>query len=42
MTFENDKKTFLMKVDKSKKGEIDERRAAISVLEDWHKGKIRL
>ncbi|MCH8329387.1 MAG: 50S ribosome-binding GTPase [Nanoarchaeota archaeon] len=25
-----------------KKGEIDERRAAISVLEDWHKGKIKL
>ena len=25
-----------------KKGEIDERRAAISVLEDWHNGKIRL
>ncbi|HIG93376.1 TPA: hypothetical protein HA242_01305 [Candidatus Woesearchaeota archaeon] len=25
MTFENDKKTFLMKVDKSKKGEIDDR-----------------
>tara|TARA_B100000315_G_C14490953_1_gene547547 strand:+ start:102 stop:410 length:309 start_codon:yes stop_codon:yes gene_type:complete len=25
-----------------KKGEIDERRAAISVLEDWHKGKVRL
>ena len=25
-----------------KKGEIDERRAAILVLEDWHKGKIKL
>ena len=25
-----------------KKGEIDERRAAVSVLEDWHKGKIKL
>tara|TARA_B100000315_G_scaffold239465_1_gene258290 strand:+ start:37 stop:759 length:723 start_codon:yes stop_codon:yes gene_type:complete len=25
-----------------KKGEIDERRAAVSVLEDWHNGKIRL
>ena len=25
-----------------KKGEIDERRAAISVLEDWHKGRIKL
>lgn len=25
-----------------KKGEIDERRAAISILEDWHKGKIKL
>jgi len=25
-----------------KKGEIDERRAAICVLEDWHKGKIKL
>jgi len=25
-----------------KKGEIDERRASISVLEDWHKGKIKL
>lgn len=25
-----------------KKGIIDERRAAISLLEDWHKGKIRL
>jgi len=25
-----------------KKGEIDERRAAIFVLEDWHKGRIRL
>ncbi len=25
-----------------KKGEIDERRAAISVLEDWHKGKVKL
>jgi len=25
-----------------KKGEIDERRAAISLLEDWHKGKIKL
>jgi len=25
-----------------KKGEIDERRAAISVLEDWHKGKIKI
>lgn len=25
-----------------KKGEIDERRAAISVLEDWHNGKIKL
>jgi ribosome biogenesis GTPase A len=25
-----------------KKGEIDERRAAILVLEDWHKGKIRI
>jgi ribosome biogenesis GTPase A len=25
-----------------KKGKIDERRAAISILEDWHKGKIKL
>jgi ribosome biogenesis GTPase A len=25
-----------------KKGEIDERRAAISLLEDWHKGKIKI
>jgi hypothetical protein len=25
-----------------KKGEIDERRASISVLEDWHKGKVKL
>jgi len=25
-----------------KKGEIDERRASISLLEDWHKGKIKL
>ena len=25
-----------------KKGEIDERRAVISVLEDWHNGKIKL
>jgi hypothetical protein len=25
-----------------KKGEIDERRAAVSVLEDWHNGKIKL
>ena len=25
-----------------KKGEIDERRAAVSLLEDWHKGKIKL
>jgi len=25
-----------------KKGEIDERRAAICILEDWHKGKIKL
>jgi len=25
-----------------KKGEIDERRAAVSVLGDWHKGKIKL
>jgi len=25
-----------------KKGEIDERRSAVSVLEDWHKGKIKL
>jgi hypothetical protein len=25
-----------------KKGEIDERRAAISILEDWHKGRIKL
>tara|TARA_Y100000310_G_scaffold345853_1_gene471424 strand:- start:8785 stop:9507 length:723 start_codon:yes stop_codon:yes gene_type:complete len=25
-----------------KKGEIDERRAAVSVLVDWHKGKIKL
>jgi len=25
-----------------KKGEIDERRAAVSVLVDWHNGKIKL
>ena len=25
-----------------KKGKIDERRSAVSVLEDWHKGKIKL
>jgi len=25
-----------------KKGEIDERRAAVSILEDWHNGKIKL
>jgi len=42
-----DSYTILLEIGKKrhmllKKGEIDERRAAISVLVDWHKGKIKL
>ena len=35
MTFENDKKTFLAKMDRSKKGEIDEK--AVPVLKTFNK-----
>ena len=42
-----DSYSILMEIGKKrhmllKKGEIDERRAAISLLVDWHKGKIKL